>query len=118
MLLPRVTVAGPVLTTLRSRTGTGVTLVGTVEVSSPGVPSVGTVAVLVTVPSWVVLTTKVIGPADAPTARVPTLQVTVLRSAPSTHGLPTLTKVVPVGRTSVMVEFGWATLPVLVMVSP
>src|SRR3954447_15549356 len=53
----------------------GPTLVVTVDVSSPGVLSVGTLAVLVTVPVWVVLTRMKIGPKVWPTARVPTLQV-------------------------------------------
>src|SRR4051812_24549505 len=115
MLSPNVTDAGPVLTTLRSRTGTAVTSVVTVEVSSPGVLSVGTLAVLVTVPSAVVLTTKGIGADEAPTARLPTLQVIEVTGLPLvTHGAVALTNVVVAGMASVIVVLGKATFPVLV----
>src|SRR4051794_26622478 len=103
MLARRLAVDGPVLAMPRSRT---VTLVVTVDVSSLGVPSVGTLAVLVTVPAVVVLTTKLMGPNEAPTARVPTLQVTTLVAASKVQGAPTLTKVVVAGRVSVHVALG------------
>src|SRR2546430_726967 len=103
MLSPRFTLAGPVLTIARS---SSVTLVVTVDVSSVGVPSVGTLAVLVTVPVWVVFTSKEIGPTDWPGVRVPTLQVTTLVLVSKVRGAPALTNVVVAGRVSVQVALG------------
>src|SRR3954454_11610507 len=119
MLSPRFTDVGPVLRIFRSRTGGVPTVVVTVDVSSPGVLSVGTLAVLVTVPVWVVLTRMKIGPKVWPTARVPTLQVMDVTGLPVvTHGPVTLTKVTFAGMASVKVALGYDTLPVLVILSP
>src|SRR3954451_3434957 len=115
MLSPRFTDVGPVFRIFRSRTGGVPTVVVTVEVSSPGVLSVGTLAVLVTVPACVVLTTKVIAADEAPGCRVPTLQLIDDTGLPLvTHGAVALTKVVVAGMLSVIVAFWYATLPVLV----
>src|SRR3954447_6340751 len=119
MLSPRFTDVGPVFRIFRSRTGGGPTVVVTVEVSSPGVLSVGTLAVLVTVPVWVVLTLMKIGPKVCPTVRVPTLQVMEVTGLPFvTQGPVTLTNVTFAGIVSVNVAFGYDTLPVLVILSP
>src|SRR5437667_189975 len=83
--------------------------VTTVDVSSAGVRSVGTLAVLVTVPMAVGCTLMVTGPLDAPGASVPTLHVIV--GATNVHAGAD-TKVVPLGRLSVKVALGTVTSPV------
>src|SRR3954467_14412718 len=105
MLSPSVTVAGPVLRILRSRTGASVTVVVTVEVSSPGVSSVGTFAVLVTVPTLVGWTLTVIAALVAPGASVPTLQVIVVTVLVQL-GVVAETNVVLAGMSSVNVALG------------
>src|SRR5436190_1152088 len=104
MLSPRFALAGPVLTIERSRT---LTLVITVDVSSPGVESVGTLAVLVTVPAWVVLTTSLTVAETWPGVSVPMLQVTSVLLTSVVHwGLVALFPYTPLVRASVQVALG------------
>src|SRR4051812_33901278 len=119
MLSPRFTDVGPVFRIFRSRTGGVPTVVVTVEVSSPGVLSVGTLAVLVTVPVWVVLTLMKIGPKVCPTVRVPTLQVMEVTGFPFVTQAPVKMSTLSLhDALPIYVAFGYDTLPVLVILSP
>src|SRR3954468_12572723 len=108
MSRPSSTWAGPCLRMARSGGG-ATTLVITVDVSSPGVWSVGTLAVLVTVPTAVGRTVTMTGAAVAPGASVPTLHVI---AGVTNVQAGAETKVVPAGRLSVKVALGTVTRPV------
>src|SRR2546421_7307650 len=108
MSRPSSTVAGPCLRMARSGGG-ATTWVVTVEVSSFGVWSWGTLAVLVTVPTAFGWTVTVTGAALAPGASVPTLHL--IWGARNEHpGADT--NVVLAGTSSVKVTLGTVTRPV------
>src|SRR5437763_1552797 len=108
MSRPSSTWPGPCLRMARSGGG-ATTLVITVDVSSVGVRSVGTLAVLVTVPTACGRTVTVTGAAVAPARSVPTLHV-MARATNVQAGAET--NVVPVGTLSMKVALGTVTRPV------
>src|SRR4051812_5665207 len=111
MLSPRVTADGPVLRIFKSKTGSTPTVVVTVDVSSPGVSSPGTLAVLMTVPTLVGWTLTVMAALVAPGASVPTLQVIVVAVLVQ-FGVVAETNVVSAGMSSVKVALGTEIKPV------
>src|SRR5947208_2513694 len=102
-------VASAVLSTVRVMAGGAITWVNTVDVSSFGVLSWGTLAVLVTVPTAVGWTVTVTGAALAPGASVPTLHL-ILGARNEHAGADT--NVVLAGTSSVKVALGTVTRPV------